>query len=98
DRVLGVRDGLPLRHLANQPLAVFRERDDRGGQSCTFLVDDDRGLAVFHDRDDRIGGAEVDSNHFSWHVLNLPSFEMTHITAYMSACQSLNLEIGRAHV
>jgi hypothetical protein len=67
DRVLGVRDGLPLGHLANEAFSVLGDRHDRWRRPRAFLVDDDRGLAALHDRDDRVGRSEVDSNHFSWH-------------------------------
>ncbi len=64
-RVLGIRDRLPLRDLAHEPLAVLRESDDRRRGARAFLIHDDRGLPAFHDRDHRVGRAEVDSNDFA---------------------------------
>ena len=43
--------------------------DDRRRGPRAFLVDDDGGLPAFHDRDDRVRRAEVDSDHFAWHVI-----------------------------
>jgi hypothetical protein len=56
---------LPLGRLADQHLAVLRERDDRGGCPVPFAVLDHFRLAAFHDRDARIGGAEIDANHLA---------------------------------
>ena len=64
-RVLGIGHRLALGDLADEPLAVLGEPDDRRRQSRSFLVHDDGRLTVFHDRDHRVGGAEVDSDHFS---------------------------------
>ena len=60
-----------------------------------FLVDDDRRLPAFHDGDDRVGRAEVDSNHFAWHVsgvLFVPSrLKPEYSNQYECLCQSFNL-------
>ena len=63
--VLGVGDGLPLRDLADEPLARLGERHDRRRQAAAFRVGDDDRLAAFHDRDDGVGGAEVDADDFA---------------------------------
>src|SRR5687768_11789836 len=67
DRVLGVRDRLPLRDLADQTLPVLGERDDGRRDPSTLRVRDDRGLTTLHVGHGRVRGAQVDSNHF-WHV------------------------------
>ena len=56
-RVAGVRDGLPLRRLPDEHLAVFRERDDRWGRAIALAVLDDLRLAAVHDGDARVGRA-----------------------------------------
>ena len=69
DQALDREDGLfrighrlALGRLADQPLAVVGEGDDRGRGAHAFRVlDDSRGLA-FHHGDARIGGAEVDAD------------------------------------
>ena len=56
---------LALGRLADEPLAVVGEGDDRRRRARPFgVLDDLRGLAV-HDRDARIGRAEVDTDNFS---------------------------------
>ena len=62
DRVLGVRDGLPLGGLADEDVALVGECDDAGRRGVTFLVGDDLDFAPFHDRDARVGRAEVDAD------------------------------------
>ena len=58
DRVLGVGDRLALGDLADQALAVFRERHHRWRGPRAFLVHDHDGLPVFHHGDDRVGRAQ----------------------------------------
>jgi hypothetical protein len=60
DRVLGVRDGLPLGDLADENFALVVPCDDARSRACPLLVDDHLGLAPFHDRDDAVRRAEVD--------------------------------------
>ena len=62
DRVLGVGDRLTLGHLADEPLAVLGERDDRGGGAPAFGVRNDDRVAAFHDGNDGIGGTQVDAD------------------------------------
>src|SRR5205807_433168 len=62
DGALRVGDRLALRDLADQPLAIFGERDDRGSQPTALFIDDDFRLAALHHSDDAVGGAEVDSD------------------------------------
>jgi hypothetical protein len=68
DGLLGVGDGLPLGHLAHQPLAVLGVADHRRGDAGALLVRDDDGVAPVHDRDDGVGGAQVDAD-------DLPMFD-----------------------
>ena len=70
DRVFRVGHGLALGHLADQPLAVLGDGHHRRRRARAFLIDDDGGLPAFHDGDHRVGGAEVDSDHFAWHIGN----------------------------
>ncbi|EAQ03925.1 putative NAD-specific glutamate dehydrogenase encoded in antisensegene pair with dnaKJ [Pseudooceanicola batsensis HTCC2597] len=63
DRVGGVRDGLPLGRLTDEPLFVG-EGDDRRGRARTFGVFDDLGLRPIHDGNAGVGGAKVDTDHF----------------------------------
>ena len=65
DGVLGIGDRLALGRLADQPLAVLGESDDRGGGARAFRILDDLGLAAFHDGDAAVGRAEVDSDDSS---------------------------------
>ncbi len=67
DRVLGVRDRLSLRDLADQTFPALGERDDGRRDPSTFRVRDDRGLPTLHVRHGRVGGAQVDTNDL-WHV------------------------------
>ena len=63
--VLGVEDGLPAGHLANQSLACCRVGDHRWCKAAAFIVDDDGGLATLHHRDYRIRSSQIDSYRFS---------------------------------
>jgi hypothetical protein len=60
DRVLRIGDGLTLRHLSHEDLAVLREADDRGCEAAALLIRDDRGIAPLHDRNDRVRRPEID--------------------------------------
>ena len=64
-RVLGVGEGLALRDLADQPLTLGREADDRRRRAGAFLVGDDLGSAALHHRHAGVGGAQVDSDDFT---------------------------------
>ncbi len=64
-RVLRVRDGLTLRDLADEDLAVLGEGDHRGSQTAPLLVGDDHGAAALQRRDDGVRGAEVDADHLA---------------------------------
>ena len=62
DGALGIGDRLALGRLADQPLAVVGEGDDRRrGAHALGVLDDLRRLA-FHHGDAGIGGAEVDAD------------------------------------
>ena len=52
DGVLRVGDGLALGDLADEPLAVLGEADDRWGRATALGVGDHDRIAAFHDRDD----------------------------------------------
>src|SRR5206468_7984732 len=60
-----VGDRLALGRLADEPLAVLGESDDRGGGAGAFRIFDHLGLAAFHHRDAAVGGAEIDTDYFS---------------------------------
>ena len=62
---LRVGDRLALRRLADQPLAVAGEGDDRRRGARPFRVLDDFRVLAVHDRDARIGRAEVDTDYLS---------------------------------
>ena len=64
DRVLGVGHLLVLGGLADETLAFFRERNNRGGDPVARAIDQDFRLRAFHDGDARVRGAEVDSDDF----------------------------------
>src|SRR5690606_3898471 len=68
DRLVDVRDGLALRGLADENLAVLRERDDRGGRAKTLGVGDDLRLATLENGNDRVRRSEVDT-HSTCHDL-----------------------------
>ena len=62
DGLFRIGDRLAFRRLADQPLAVVGEGDDRGRRAHALRVlDDPRGLS-FHHGHARIGGAEVDTD------------------------------------
>ena len=65
DGVLGVGDGLVLRRLADDPLPILAETDDRGGRAVTLRVDDDRWLAALEHCHGRVRGAQVDTDDLS---------------------------------
>ena len=65
DRPVDVGDGLVLRGLADEHLAVAGEGDDRGRRARALGVGDDRRLAAFEDGDDGVGGPEVDADRTS---------------------------------
>ena len=62
---LRIGHALALGGLADQTLAVVRERDDRGRRARALGILDDLGRRAFHDRDAGIGGSEVDADYFS---------------------------------
>ena len=64
DRVCRIGHRLPARRLADEPLAIGREGDDRRRRARTLgVLDDARSLAV-HDGNAGIRGAEIDSDDF----------------------------------
>ena len=65
ERVLGIGHRLPLRRLADEPLAGFGERDHRGRRARALGVLDDLGVPAFHHGDARIRGAEIDADDFA---------------------------------
>ena len=67
DGAVDVGDGLALRGLADEHLAVLGEGHDRRGRAEAFGVGDDGGLSTLEDGDHRVGGSEVDS-YCSSHV------------------------------
>jgi hypothetical protein len=62
DRVLGVGHRLALGRLADQPLTVVGEGDNRRRRAHAFGIFDDFRRFAFHDGNARIGGAEVDAD------------------------------------
>jgi hypothetical protein len=61
DRSFRVQDGLALRDLADESLAVFGEGNHRRRHTGALGVGDDLRLAALHGRGyDRVGGSEVD--------------------------------------
>src|SRR4029453_3896664 len=62
DRTLDIGDGLALRPLADDPLAVLGEGDHRWGGAGALSVRDHRRLAAFEDGNDGVGCAEVDAD------------------------------------
>ena len=63
DGVLGVRDRLPLRDVADEPLARLGHGDHRRSRLVPAAVGNDARRPVLHDGDARIRRAEVDSDH-----------------------------------
>ncbi len=70
DRAVDVRDGLALRGLTDEHLAVLRVCDHRGSGAEALGVGDDLRLATFEDADDGVRRTEVDSNS-TCHVILL---------------------------
>ena len=62
DGLLRIGDRLALGRLADQPLTVIGEGDDRGCGAHALRVLDDAGRLAFHHCDAGIGGAEVDAD------------------------------------
>jgi hypothetical protein len=60
----GIGDGLALGRLADQPLAVLGEGDDRRRGARAFRIFNDLRLAAFHDGDAAVGGAKIDTDNF----------------------------------
>ena len=77
DRVLRIGDGLALRHLADQPLALFRERHDGGGDSAALRVGNHGGRVAFEDGDDRVRRPQIDADHLA-HCSRLPWTDVLH--------------------
>ena len=69
--LLGIGHRLALGRLADQPLAVVGERDDRGRGARALGILDDLGGRALHDRDAGIGRAEVDADNFR-HIFPAP--------------------------
>jgi hypothetical protein len=68
DGVLGVGDGLALRDLADEALAVLGEADDRRRRPSPLGVGDDDGVATFHHGHDRVRRAKVNADYFIRHL------------------------------
>ena len=68
DGALRIGDRLALGRLADEPLAVVGEGDDRGRGAHALRIFDDLRRLAFHDGDARIGRAEVDADDLA-HVL-----------------------------
>ena len=90
DRVLRVRDGLPFRHLPDEPFPVLGKPDHRRGRAAAFLVRDHYGIPTFHDRHNRIRGSQIDSDDLSHSrqllcpgllLFESPDFETTFTTS-----------------
>ena len=64
DGVFGIGDRLALGRLADQPLAVLGEGDDRRRGARAFRILDDLGVLAVHDGDAGVGRAEVDTDYF----------------------------------
>ena len=62
---LGIGHGLALGGLADEALAVVRERDDRRRRARAFRILDNLGRGAFHHGDAGVGRAEVDADDFS---------------------------------
>jgi len=61
DRAVGVLDGLILRRLADESLAVVGKCDDRGSGPVAFRMAMISGLVALHHRERGVGGTEVDT-------------------------------------
>ena len=66
--VLRIGHRLALGRLADQPLAVVGEGDDRGRGARALRILDDLGVLAVHDGDAGIGRAEVDADDFGHFV------------------------------
>ncbi len=69
--VLRIRDGLPFRYRANQPLTTLGESDYRRSGPSAFLVGDNNRLPTLHHGHDRIGRSQVYPNDFT-HLSSIP--------------------------
>src|SRR5690606_34281612 len=72
---LGIGHRLALGRLADQPLAVVGERDDRGRGALPFGVLDDLGVLSVHDSDARVGRAEIDADYLAHSLFSLRQIE-----------------------
>jgi len=63
--VLRIGDRLPLRHLADQPLAGLGESDDGRRETTAFRIGDHDRFTALHDCDNRVGGSQVDADDFA---------------------------------
>ena len=70
DRVLRICHRLPLGHLPNESLTVFRKGDYRWGGAAAFGVGDDDGIATFHDGHDGVGRPEVNADDLLSHTFS----------------------------
>ena len=60
NRIVRIGDRLALGRLADEPLTVLGESDDRRRRARAFRILDDLRLAAFHDGDAAVGRAQVD--------------------------------------
>jgi hypothetical protein len=65
DGVLGVRHGLPLGDLTDEPLPLLGERHNRGRRPLPLGTRYDRCLAALHDGDARVRRSQVDSYYLA---------------------------------
>src|SRR5262249_532669 len=72
NRAFRIGDGLPLRRLTDQTLALVRESDDRRRCAHAFSVLDDPRRLAFHHSDAGIGRSEIDTDDLG-HGLKSPS-------------------------
>ena len=76
NRIVGVGDRLALGRLADQPLTVLGEGDDRRRGARALAIFDDLRLAAFHHGDAAVGRAQVDPDdlgHISSPLSSAPS-------------------------
>src|SRR5262249_17066162 len=73
ERLFRIGDRLALGRLADQPLAVVRERHDRRRGPHAFCVLDYLRRLAFHYGNARIGGAEVDADDLAHSLPSLCS-------------------------
>jgi hypothetical protein len=103
DRVLRVRDRLPLRDVTDQALSRLGDGDDTGRRLVAATIRDHDRRIAFHHSDTRVGRPEVDSDDLLSHVrpsttCSVPRIEASDFSTFDTSNPILDASIVRCEL